>query len=84
MGLKKFLLGGVGPLGCIPNQLANDPSQHGKCVASTNEVVGMFNDRLVSLVDELNNKYNNGSIFAYGNIFGAFLEILNNAKAYGN
>lgn len=42
----------------------------------------MFNKRLESLVDELNSKYN-GSIFAYCNTFGVFIDILNNAKTYG-
>ncbi|KAK6150665.1 hypothetical protein DH2020_015597 [Rehmannia glutinosa] len=81
-GLRKFFLGGIGPLGCIPNQLATNLPPTGKCVDDTNDVVGMFNKRLESLVDELNNKYN-GSVFAYGNTFGAFIDILNNAKTYG-
>ncbi|KAI3473549.1 hypothetical protein Pfo_031207 [Paulownia fortunei] len=82
LGLRKFFLGGIGPLGCIPNQLATGLPPPGKCVAYTNDVVGMFNKRLESLVDELNSKYN-GSIFTYGNTFGAFIDILNNAKTYG-
>ncbi|PIN15790.1 Triacylglycerol lipase [Handroanthus impetiginosus] len=82
LGLRKFFLGGIGPLGCIPNQLATVLPPSGKCVTYTNDLVGLFNNRLQSLVDELNNKYN-GSIFSYGNTFGAFLDILNNAKNYG-
>ncbi|KAG8373432.1 hypothetical protein BUALT_Bualt11G0023700 [Buddleja alternifolia] len=82
LGLRKFLVGGIGPLGCIPNQLATDVPPSGKCVSFTNDIVGMFNDRLISLVDELNSKYN-GSVFAYGNIYGGVTDILNNAKAYG-
>ncbi|GFP80735.1 GDSL esterase/lipase at5g08460 [Phtheirospermum japonicum] len=82
LGLRKFFLGGIGPLGCIPNQLAANLPPPGKCVDYTNNVVGMFNNGLVSLVDQLNFKYN-GSVFAYGNIFGAFTDILNNAKIYG-
>ncbi|KAL3637995.1 hypothetical protein CASFOL_018443 [Castilleja foliolosa] len=84
LGLRKFFLGGIGPLGCIPNQLAVNINQPppGKCVEYTNNVVGMFNYRLLSLVDQLNTKYN-GSIFAYANIFGAFIDILKNANIYG-
>ncbi|KAL2236278.1 GDSL esterase/lipase At5g08460-like [Sesamum indicum] len=82
LGFRKFLLAGIGPLGCIPNQLATGLPPPGKCVAYTNDVVGMFNNRLVSLVDQLNSNYN-GSIFAYGNTFGAVMDIINNAKTYG-
>ncbi|KAL8477883.1 hypothetical protein ACS0TY_029971 [Phlomoides rotata] len=83
LGVRKFFLGGIGPLGCIPNQLATRIAPPaGKCIAYTNDIVNMFNKRLASLVDELNHKYN-GSIFAYANTFGVFNEILNNAKNYG-
>ncbi|KAL0283075.1 UNVERIFIED_CONTAM: GDSL esterase/lipase [Sesamum angustifolium] len=82
LGFRKFLLAGIGPLGCIPNQLATGLPPPGKCVAYTNDVVGMFNNRLVSLVDQLNSNYN-GSIFAYGNTFGAVMDIINNARTYG-
>ncbi|KAH6756016.1 GDSL-like Lipase/Acylhydrolase superfamily protein [Perilla frutescens var. hirtella] len=84
LGLRKFLLGGIGPLGCIPNQLATGVAPPGKCVASSNDAVCIFNKKLKSLVDDLNTKYyNNGSVFAYGNTFGVFTDILNNAKTYG-
>ncbi|KAL7104669.1 hypothetical protein ACP275_08G260500 [Erythranthe tilingii] len=83
LGLRKFFIAGIGPLGCIPNQLASGAPGPGKCVDYTNLVVTMFNERLQSLVDELNNKYNNESIFAYGNSYGAVVDILNNARAYG-
>ncbi|CAA0839283.1 GDSL esterase/lipase [Striga hermonthica] len=83
LGLRKFFLGGIGPLGCIPNQLAANLPPPGKCVDSTNNMVEMFNNRLVSLVDQLNSKHNNGSVFTYGNTFGAFVDILNNPKIYG-
>ncbi|KAL2520630.1 GDSL esterase/lipase [Forsythia ovata] len=82
LGLRKFFIGGIGPLGCIPNQLAIGLAPPGKCVAFTNEVVGMFNMRLIPLVDQLNSNYND-SVFTYGNTFGAFYDILNNSKAYG-
>ncbi|XP_051126358.1 GDSL esterase/lipase At5g08460-like [Andrographis paniculata] len=82
LGLKKFVLGGIGPLGCIPNQLARNEVQ-GECVVSTNNAVAMFNHDLKSLVDKLNNNNNNGSIFAYGNIYGAFMDILNNGSTNG-
>ncbi|CAL5324096.1 unnamed protein product [Camellia sinensis] len=83
LGLRKFLLGGIGPLGCIPNQLATGLAPSGKCVAYVNNIVGMFNTRLRSLVDQLNSKHYPDAIFAFGNTFGAFGDILNNPTAYG-
>lgn len=83
LGLRKFVLGGIGPLGCIPNQLATGVAPPGKCVANANNMAALFNKGLESLVDDLNRKHDNGSIFAYGNTYGAFVDILNNAKTYG-
>ncbi|PSR88073.1 GDSL esterase/lipase [Actinidia chinensis var. chinensis] len=82
LGLRKFLLGGIGPLGCIPNQLATGLAPPGKCVSLVNDLVGMFNTQLISLVDQLNSKYPE-AIFVYGNTYGAFGDILNNPTAYG-
>ncbi|KAL3502539.1 hypothetical protein ACH5RR_036988 [Cinchona calisaya] len=82
LGPRKFLLGGIGPLGCIPNQLATGLSPPGKCVSSVNDYVGIFNMRLRSLVDQFNRDYQ-GSIFVYGNTFGAFTDIITNASTYG-
>ena len=76
------MLGGIGPLGCIPNQLATGLAPPGKCVSLVNDLVGMFNTQLISLVDQLNSKYPE-AIFVYGNTYGAFGDILNNPTAYG-
>lgn len=85
LGLRKFLLGGVGPLGCIPNQLAPTLiTRPGKCVTKVNDMVKSFNKRLISLVDQLNANHSNGSIFTYGNVFDAFMGIISNPGKYGN
>lgn len=82
LGLKKFLLAGVGPLGCIPNQVATGLAPAGKCVSFVNDMVGIFNARLRSLVDDLNTNYRD-AMFIYGNTYGAFSDILSNANSYG-
>ncbi|XP_026416884.1 GDSL esterase/lipase At1g71250-like [Papaver somniferum] len=81
-GLRKFFLAGVGPLGCIPNQLANNFVPHGQCVSYVNQMVQMFNVRLRSLIDSMNNK-NPGAIFVYGDTFGAFNDMIKNPSKYG-
>ncbi|XP_039042756.1 GDSL esterase/lipase At5g08460-like [Hibiscus syriacus] len=82
-GLRKFLLAGIGPLGCIPNQLAKGFAPPGKCITAVNDVVQVFNRRLKTLVDQLNANYTNNAIFVYGNTYGAFTDILSNPKTCG-
>ncbi|KAJ4967182.1 hypothetical protein NE237_019031 [Protea cynaroides] len=82
VGLRKFLLAGIGPLGCIPNQLAAGQAAPGSCVSYVNEIVGLFNEGLISLVDQLNSNHP-GAIFAYGNTYGAMGDTINNSSGYG-
>ena len=82
LGLRKFFLAGVGPLGCIPNQLSRSLTPTGQCLTNVNEIVDKFNDALRSLVDQLNSQYH-GSIFVYGNTYGALTQIIHNPSTYG-
>ncbi|XP_060175436.1 GDSL esterase/lipase At1g71250 isoform X2 [Lycium barbarum] len=58
VGLRKFLLAGIGPLGCIPNQLATGQAPPGRCVDYVNQILGSFNEGLRSLVTLMNNGFN--------------------------
>ncbi|CAH2073519.1 unnamed protein product [Thlaspi arvense] len=84
-GFRKFVLAGVGPLGCIPDQLAVRAVPPGECVEAVNEMAELFNNRLKSLVDRLNSddKTARDAIFVYGNTYGAAVDILTNPFAYG-
>ncbi|KAJ3671586.1 hypothetical protein LUZ60_007665 [Juncus effusus] len=82
LGLRKFLLAGVGPLGCIPNQRASSMGPPDRCVDQVNQVVGYFNSGLRSLVEQLNTNHP-GSIFLYGNTYDALGDMLNNPAKYG-
>ncbi|GFQ05788.1 GDSL esterase/lipase at1g71250 [Phtheirospermum japonicum] len=83
VGLRKFVLAGVGPLGCIPNQLATGQAPPGRCVDYVNQMLGPFNQGLLSLVNAMNNGSHPGSMFVYGNSYGAIGDILNNPERYG-
>ncbi|XP_050207033.1 GDSL esterase/lipase At5g08460 [Mercurialis annua] len=87
IGVRKFFLAGIGPLGCIPSQLATGLGPPGECLSFVNELVQIFNSQLNSLVDELNNINNKsntqGSTFVYGNTFEAFNHVLANPTSYG-
>lgn len=82
MGLRKFLLAGIGPLGCIPNQRASGLSPPDRCVDQVNQIVGYFNAELKSLVQQLNANHP-GSFFIYGNTYRGIGDMLNNPSQYG-
>lgn len=82
VGLRKFFLAGIGPLGCIPNLRARLRPPPGRCVDSVNQMLGPFNEGLRSLVDQLN-RNRTGAIFVYGNTYGAVGDILNNPSNFG-
>ncbi|XP_076910295.1 GDSL esterase/lipase At1g71250-like [Bidens hawaiensis] len=83
VGLRKFFLPGLGPLGCIPNQLATGQAPPGRCVDSVNQMLGPFNEGLRGLVGQFNGGSHPGATFVYGNTYGVFGDILNNPGRYG-
>ncbi|KAL8482340.1 hypothetical protein ACS0TY_028494 [Phlomoides rotata] len=83
LGLRKFFLAGVGPLGCIPNQLATGRAPPGRCVDYVNQILGSFNQGMFRLVDVMNNGTHPGSMFVYGNSYAAIGDILNNPGRFG-
>ncbi|KAL8250743.1 hypothetical protein R6Q59_034436 [Mikania micrantha] len=83
LGLRKFFVAGVGPLGCTPNQLATGQAPPGRCVDSVNQMVGPFNEGLKRLVGQFNSGSHPGAMFVYGNTYGVFGDILNNPARYG-
>ncbi|KAJ8530962.1 hypothetical protein K7X08_025693 [Anisodus acutangulus] len=84
VGLRKFLVAGIGPLGCIPNQLATGQAPPGRCVDYVNQILGSFNEGLRSLVTLMNNGSHPGAVFVYGNTYAVIGDILNNPARYGN
>ncbi|KAI9101410.1 hypothetical protein K1719_023892 [Acacia pycnantha] len=79
VGLRKFFIAGVGPLGCIPNQRANAPT--GRCADGVNQILGTFNEGLRAMVEQFN-KNHPDAMFTYGNTYAVFGDILNNPAAY--
>ncbi|GAB4861170.1 hypothetical protein Ancab_036327 [Ancistrocladus abbreviatus] len=82
VGLRKFFIAGVGPIGCIPYERATGEAPAGHCVDSVNQMLGTFNDGLQSLVTKLNSKHRCAT-FVYGNTYGAVGDILHNPATYG-
>ncbi|KAK4491617.1 hypothetical protein RD792_002372 [Penstemon davidsonii] len=53
-GARKIVIIGLGFIGCIPQELANFPTNGSSCVNSINNNVQLFNNRLKPLIDNLN------------------------------
>ena len=82
LGLRKFFIAGIGPIGCIPNQRATGQAPPGRCVDYVNQILGTFNQGAKSMVDQLNKRP--GAVVSFGNTYGAVGDILNNPATYGN
>ncbi|KAK8571002.1 hypothetical protein V6N13_094099 [Hibiscus sabdariffa] len=55
-GARMLALFGIGSIGCTPNAIALYETNGSACVEKMNSAAQLFNERLVSLVDELNTK----------------------------
>ncbi|XP_047948693.1 GDSL esterase/lipase At1g29670-like [Salvia hispanica] len=67
LGSRKVAVYGIGLIGCIPQEILLYPITNGSpCVDKINVAVGLFNDRLMSLVNNLNNNLPNAQ-FTYIN-----------------
>ncbi|KAL2328170.1 hypothetical protein Fmac_021597 [Flemingia macrophylla] len=66
VGARKFVLVGVGLIGCTPNAISTHMT-NGTCVDEVNKAAFMFNTKLKSLVDQFNNKFSTDSKFIFTN-----------------
>lgn len=81
-GARKVALFGVGLVGCSPSELAQFSANGASCVERINSAIQIFNSKLVSLVDDLNNNLD-GAKFIYVNAYGIFDDVLRRASSYG-
>ncbi|XP_047308480.1 GDSL esterase/lipase At5g45670-like [Impatiens glandulifera] len=81
-GARKFALIGVGQIGCSPNELAQNSPDGTTCVERINSANRIFNNRLISLVDQFNSNTPDAK-FTYINGYGIFQSVLTNAASFG-
>lgn len=80
LGARKFVITGLGVMGCIPSILAQSPV--GQCSDAVNQLVQPFNANVKTMINNLNARLP-GSKFIYVNIASMFRDILTRPAAYG-
>ncbi|KAK1375447.1 GDSL-lipase protein [Heracleum sosnowskyi] len=81
-GAKKVALYSLLPVGCTPNEIASYGTNGALCVEKINAQVVLFNNRLRSLVDELNNNFTDAK-FVYVNLYDLALAAIFNPAQWG-
>jgi phospholipase/lecithinase/hemolysin len=79
-GFRKFAVSAVGPLGCIPDQLAIAGTT--TCIESTNAQVIDFNSGLQSLTTQLTSNHP-GATFLYSNVYDVVAQMVQSPAQFG-
>ncbi|CAN1225189.1 GDSL esterase/lipase At2g23540 [Linum grandiflorum] len=82
MDAKKFVIGNVGPIGCIPYQKTINQLQENECVDLANKLALQYNARLKDLLAELNDNLP-GAVFVHANVYDLVMELVTNFDKYG-
>lgn len=80
LGARKFVIGGLGLMGCIPSILAQ--SNNGVCSEEVNQLILPFNTNTKAMINNLSVNLP-GARFSYIDIHNMFLDLLANARSYG-
>ncbi|KAK9080227.1 hypothetical protein SSX86_001903 [Deinandra increscens subsp. villosa] len=80
LGARKFVLAGIGLMGCIPSILAQ--SATGGCSDEVNQLVLPFNANMKTMINNLSTNLP-GSRFVFIDVHNMFQDILANARSYG-
>ncbi|KAI3469074.1 hypothetical protein Pfo_025737 [Paulownia fortunei] len=83
LGARKFVVVGIGPLGCIPFIRAINLIPGGECSAKVNAFVSSYNQKLKEELDQMNTDMGPNAIFVYANSYDIFREIILNYRNYG-
>lgn len=80
LGARKFVIAGLGLMGCIPSILAQ--SSNGVCSEEVNQLVAPFNLNTKVMINNLIRNLP-GVRFSYIDIHNMFQDLLANARSYG-
>ncbi|KAL0424585.1 UNVERIFIED_CONTAM: GDSL esterase/lipase [Sesamum radiatum] len=80
---RKFIVGNVGPIGCIPYQKTINQLKEDECVSLPNKLALQYNNaRLKDLLQELNENLP-GATFVHANVYDLVMELITNYAKYG-
>lgn len=82
MDARKFVLGNVGPIGCIPYQKTINQLSSDQCVDLANQLAHQYNSRLQDLLTELNENLREAT-FVNANVYDLVMELITNYDKYG-
>ncbi|GMN31289.1 hypothetical protein TIFTF001_003186 [Ficus carica] len=83
MGARKFIVVGVGPLGCIPYIRAINLIPSGRCSVEVNKFIQGYNKKLNKVLDQFNKDLGPDAIFVYANSYDIFIKIIENCPQFG-
>ncbi|KAG6666365.1 hypothetical protein I3843_01G023700 [Carya illinoinensis] len=79
---RKFVIGNVGPIGCIPYQKTINQLKEDECVELPNKLALQYNARLKDLLAQLNENLP-GALFVHANVYDLVLDLITNYKQHG-
>ncbi|XP_047335729.1 GDSL esterase/lipase At2g23540-like [Impatiens glandulifera] len=79
---RKFIIGNVGPIGCIPYQKTINQLKENQCVELPNKLAIQYNVRLKNLLKEMNGKMA-GAMFVHADVYSLVMELITNYAKYG-
>ncbi|KAJ6848132.1 GDSL esterase/lipase-like [Iris pallida] len=82
LGARKFVVGNVGPIGCIPYQKTINQLEATECVGLPDQLAVRYNGMLRNLLTGLN-KDLPGAKFVYANVYDLVMELISNYKKHG-
>ncbi|KAK3230027.1 hypothetical protein Dsin_001908 [Dipteronia sinensis] len=80
LGARKFVLAGLGRMGCIPSILAQNTV--GRCSEEVNQLVMPFNANVKTMINNLNTNLP-GAKFTFIDVAHMFEDLLTNYRSYG-
>ncbi|KAM0992421.1 hypothetical protein ACFX13_010838 [Malus domestica] len=81
LGVRRVLVTGTGPLGCVPAELAMR-SRNGECSAELQRAASLYNPQLVQLLRSLNSQLGS-DVFIAANTQQTRNDFVSNPQAYG-
>ncbi|XP_010448960.1 PREDICTED: GDSL esterase/lipase At5g55050-like [Camelina sativa] len=81
-GARRFLIIGVGPIGCTPGKRAKNSTIH-ECDGDANMWCSLYNDALVKMLQQLKQELQGSMTYTYFDNFKSLEDIISNPAPYG-